>query len=320
METFSLLINKYNPLNEETIDRISYVLNDTNEGGIEYDGTIHRSERLYGDVIDKFNELRDELAKKGYNFFVESGYREYNDQINLWFSRMILASIDEYGHLLVKPAKKYFERLIAYLCIEDYPNWYKENPLKRIEGILSVIGKTDDYDLENIRNNVEFLAAPPGASEHHLGLAFDIGLIDKKGRNCDLTKHQYIESVQDFIDLAPNYGFILRYPEGKEVFTGCKQEIWHYRYVGSNKIAHEIMDNNLTLEEYHIANYIMNNNLLEQFENDNIDYSFLITFIGEDAAKVISHNPDLLNSVRNYINLKLSKNNDEEFNSGSKRI
>lgn len=320
MNAFSLLINKYNKFDEETIKKISNKLTDTNEGGIEYDGSIHRSERLYGDAIDKFNELKDELAKKGYNFFVESGYRGYNDQINLWFSRMILASIDEYGHPIVKPAKKYFERLIAHLCIDDYPNWYKEDPLKRIEGILSIIGKTADYDLETIRKNVEFEAAPPGASEHHLGLAFDIGLLDNNRKNCDLTKPQYIKAAYDFIKLAPDYGFILRYPNGKGLFTGCKEEIWHYRYVGSPEIAHEIMDNNLTLEEYHIANYIINNNLLDQFENGSIDYSFLIPFIGEDAAKTIYHNPDLLNSVRNYINKKLSENYDNELNNGKKRI
>ena len=44
------------------------------------------------------------------------------------------------------------------------------------------------------------------------------------------------------------YGFILRYPEGKEDITKYNYEPWHIRYVGS--IANYIYNNNLTLEEY----------------------------------------------------------------------
>ena len=46
------------------------------------------------------------------------------------------------------------------------------------------------------------------------------------------------------------YGFILRYPEGKEYITGYGAESWHYRFVGVT--AAQIMYNeNLTFEEYH---------------------------------------------------------------------
>jgi len=47
-----------------------------------------------------------------------------------------------------------------------------------------------------------------------------------------------------------DYGFILRFPKGKESITGVIYEAWHFRYVGDTEIAHEIMDNNLCLEEY----------------------------------------------------------------------
>mgnify|MGYP003467101698 CR=1 FL=1 len=46
------------------------------------------------------------------------------------------------------------------------------------------------------------------------------------------------------------YGFILRYPKGKEKITGFKYEPWHYRYVG-NEIAKIIYEENITLEEYY---------------------------------------------------------------------
>lgn len=48
---------------------------------------------------------------------------------------------------------------------------------------------------------------------------------------------------------AHKFGFILRYPKGKEDITGKKFEPWHIRYVGED-IAKYIYENNLTLEEY----------------------------------------------------------------------
>ena len=47
-----------------------------------------------------------------------------------------------------------------------------------------------------------------------------------------------------------DYGFILRYPEGKEDITGYAYEPWHIRYVGK-EAAKEMYEQNLTLEEYY---------------------------------------------------------------------
>ena len=47
-----------------------------------------------------------------------------------------------------------------------------------------------------------------------------------------------------------DFGFILRYPQGKEEVTGYGYEPWHLRYVGSVEISKYIYENNLTLEEY----------------------------------------------------------------------
>ena len=49
---------------------------------------------------------------------------------------------------------------------------------------------------------------------------------------------------------AHKYGFILRYPKGKESITGYNYEEWHFRYVGL-PYSEEIYNDNLTLEEYH---------------------------------------------------------------------
>ena len=75
---------------------------------------------------------------------------------------------------------------------------------------------------------------------------------------------RYIENAnfEDTADYAwlqahcADYGFILRYPEGKQPITGYRFEPWHYRYVGVEAAA-EIMDQGLCLEEYLAANYAL---------------------------------------------------------------
>ncbi len=89
--------------------------------------------------------------------------------------------------------------------------------------------------------------AVPGTSEHNLGIVVDIV---NQGYTGELE--QYFEDDPLFDWLVANcadYGFILRYPETKESVTGIVYEPWHYRYVGQ-EVAHYIMDNDLTLEEY----------------------------------------------------------------------
>lgn len=89
--------------------------------------------------------------------------------------------------------------------------------------------------------------ALPGYSEHETGLALDIGSWVNETFIYDF------DNVAEFYELlannAHNYGFILRYPQGKENITGYSYEPWHYRYVGINE-AKEIYQKKLTLEEY----------------------------------------------------------------------
>ena len=96
--------------------------------------------------------------------------------------------------------------------------------------------------------------APVGCSEHHTGLAIDIGLkIDNKKiyDNEELMAHESI--LLEIHSYLQNYGFILRYPKGKEYITGYPYEPWHIRYVGKF-VAKIIENNNYTLEEY-LENY-----------------------------------------------------------------
>ncbi|MCM1190590.1 MAG: M15 family metallopeptidase [bacterium] len=94
----------------------------------------------------------------------------------------------------------------------------------------------------------EKYVARPGHSEHQTGLAIDLGL---QSDHIDFICPDFPDSgvCRTFREKAPKYGFILRYPAGKEAVTGIGHEPWHFRYVG---VPHaEIMaENGLTLEEY----------------------------------------------------------------------
>ncbi len=89
--------------------------------------------------------------------------------------------------------------------------------------------------------------ARPGQSEHQTGLALDI--LSEDYQEMD----DGFENTASYTWLVNNcykYGFILRYPKGKEDITGYLYEPWHFRYIGNAEIAKEIMDRGLTFEEY----------------------------------------------------------------------
>jgi D-alanyl-D-alanine carboxypeptidase len=90
-------------------------------------------------------------------------------------------------------------------------------------------------------------SALPGTSEHETGLAIDVSGIDGKCAAEDCFAGT--KEAKWLSEHAAEYGFIVRYPEGKDAITGYKYEPWHLRYVGID-IAKEITDNGSTLENY----------------------------------------------------------------------
>lgn len=90
------------------------------------------------------------------------------------------------------------------------------------------------YSAETAYAMAEQSVGAPGASEHELGLAVDVDG----------------EAAQRWMqENAWRYGFILRYPEGRETVTGRSADSAHYRYVGQTA-AEQINSLGITLEEY----------------------------------------------------------------------
>lgn len=122
--------------------------------------------------------------------------------------------------------------------------------------IYNVSGYRSYNTQKNLYNNyvsrdgkakADTYSARAGTSEHQTGLATDINSVSSS-----------FENTKAYAWLAKNsykYGFILRYPKGKEYITGYMYEPWHYRYVGKD-VAKIIYEKNITYEEYY-ATYIL---------------------------------------------------------------
>lgn len=139
-----------------------------------------------------------------------------------------------------KEAKEAFERLsedakqlgYSIVAVSTYRDYvYQE---KLYEYYVETKGK--EY--------ADQCSARPGHSEHQTGLSVDV-----MGSNQDYDEFASAIEFEWMKKNAHRYGFILRYPEGKERITGFKYEPWHYRYVGK-EAANRIYENNWTLEEY----------------------------------------------------------------------
>lgn len=130
------------------------------------------------------------------------------------------------------------------------------------EGLVLIVNSSyRSYESQEVTYNsfkrskgeieADLKAARPGYSEHQTGLALDI--------TTRLSEDEEFVNTEEFTWLKENahkYGFILRYPEGKENITGYSYEPWHYRYVGID-VATKIYNENITFDEYY-AYYIEN--------------------------------------------------------------
>lgn len=106
----------------------------------------------------------------------------------------------------------------------------------------------DSYVARDGQKQADTYSARPGFSEHQTGLAFDIGEVGKTEDYAD-DHFGKTEAGNWLAAHAHEFGFIIRYPEGKQEITGYKHESWHFRYVGKD-IAKKIYKEKSTLEEY----------------------------------------------------------------------
>ena len=127
--------------------------------------------------------------------------------------------------------------LTAYRSVDDQLDMYDREVQKLVDQGMSP---------GNAEAEVSRMIAPPGRSEHQLGLALD--LVDEAFPETSDRQAQ-TDVARWLAENAWRYGFILRYPLGGEEATGCSWHPWHYRYVGPDA-AQNMYSLGITLEEY----------------------------------------------------------------------
>ncbi|WP_081891986.1 M15 family metallopeptidase [Bifidobacterium biavatii] len=97
-------------------------------------------------------------------------------------------------------------------------------------------------DAKDAEAKARLQVALPGTSEHELGLAADINAVGASDADANQRVYDWLAAH------AWDYGFVLRYPQGKTNVTGVEYEPWHYRYVGA-EAAKTLHDKGEVLEE-----------------------------------------------------------------------
>lgn len=143
-----------------------------------------------------------------------------------------------------KKARAAFEKMAAEAKLEDFN-------LNAFSTYRSFEYQTTLYERYVARDGekaADTYSARPGYSEHQTGLAFDIGEVNFE-QHFASSSFGETGAGKWVAANAHRFGFVMRYPEGKEQITGYMHESWHFRFVGT-EIAEEIFKRNLTLEEY----------------------------------------------------------------------
>jgi len=122
--------------------------------------------------------------------------------------------------------------------------------LKAVSGYRSYKTQQSLFDSYAKKDGIEAAnrySAHPGQSEHQTGLTMDI--------SGDSVQYQLTADLGEategiwLAEHAADYGFIIRYPEGKENITGYTYEPWHIRYIGADA-AKAVYESKLTFEQY----------------------------------------------------------------------
>ena len=213
-QAYLLLANKVYTLGESYVPSSLSTLTCATYNGKEIELESRAAQALY--------EMMDEMyAESVTDIMVTSGYRSYAYQRSL------------YNYYLQQESSGFSSD--AYLHFGD--EYIQTNYLDK--GLTSLTPK----DAEAV---VLSYSAFPGTSEHQTGLCVDFITSTMTGLN---TSFEETEAFEWLCENAYKFGFILRYPKGKESITGYTYEPWHYRFVG-REAATDIYFGNLTLEEY----------------------------------------------------------------------
>ena len=140
----------------------------------------------------------------------------------------------ETNDAFVEMAKKAKEDNIKLIANSSYRTYERQEEVYKEFYYSKGISYADKY------------AARAGYSEHQTGLSLDIFT----SGSSTTSNFEESDAFRWLSENAYKYGFILRYPKGKEYLTGYNYESWHYRYLGK-ELAKKVYDSDLTFDEYY---------------------------------------------------------------------
>ncbi len=140
---------------------------------------------------------------------------------------------------LRKDAAEAFEKLTSAALIDNVVFY----PFSAYRSFSTQERLYNRYVDEDGQENADTYSARPGFSEHQLGLAVDV-------RSSTLNDNLTPEHYEWMLNNSYKYGFIVRYPKGKQYITQYMEEPWHIRYLGI-ELATKVHDSGLTYDEYY---------------------------------------------------------------------
>lgn len=184
-------------------------------------------------LVNKKNPLPSDYDSRIETTMIFESWREYflDSRAAPYFEDMLNAAKEDGVDLMV---------VSAYRTIE----YQRQNFDNSVQDRIDNRGMTYDDAYADTLAEV----ALPGESEHNAGLALDI--MSEEYTSMDDDGFENTEAFEWLDKHAHEYGFILRYPKGKQEITGIIYEPWHYRFVGLY-YANEIKKSGLCLEEYY---------------------------------------------------------------------
>ena len=205
---------------------------------------------IVGIIVTACNNSFKDTNPDGYDYLVL--VNKYSKLPDDWEKKVELVDAKNAWDEDIKIEKKTYEQYqkLAKALKEDGINIELDSvyrSVKEQQALWDDWSKDPEKGIEYVKKYV----AVPGYSEHHTGLAVDICL-KKKGKIIS-DNDEMIAEKEIFAKIhqkLADYGFILRYLKNRDDTTGYAYEPWHLRYVYSTEIAKEIMDKNITFEEY----------------------------------------------------------------------
>ena len=195
---------------------------------------------LIGDIYSRLGNTHTIAVSGGWNLVVVNRWNELPEDYDI--ELMELPNGQKIDERIYPYLQEMFDAARAegiYPIVREGYRTEEEQQAIFDEKVQAYIN--EGYSRSRAERTAKEWVALPGTSEHQLGIAVDI--------NADKSKCSNDEVYEWLAENAHEYGFILRYPQGKTEITGTSYEPWHYRYVGED-VAREIYESEICLEEY----------------------------------------------------------------------